>query len=65
MIGPGKYDDECTMVRDRTDGSIVFVVVINGDRGTGFSVQATDPGLLRSVPDILEGMAAQIRKDLQ
>lgn len=58
----GKYDDVCTAVREATNGQGVVVVVINGTRGSGFSVQAVDslfPALVLS--GILEDVARQIR----
>lgn len=62
--GPGKYDNLCTYVREqaKADGSII--VVINGEHGGGFSVQA-DMATQRRLPDILEGIARQIRADLE
>ncbi len=39
-IGPGKYDDECTMLRESTEAQGVIVIVIGGKLGSGFSVQA-------------------------
>lgn len=61
-IGPGKYDDLCTYVREKTQASGVLVVVINGNKGEGFSCQ-TDLKTMLIVPDILETIAKQLRKD--
>ena len=61
-IGPGKYDDLCTYVREKTQASGVLVVVINGNKGEGFSCQA-DLKTMLIVPDILETIAKQLRKD--
>lgn len=63
MIGPGKYDDECTMVRMGTKAKGVVLIVIDGRLGSGFSVQASSSAILGGLPDVLEDMAAQIRKD--
>jgi len=62
MNGPGKYDDVCTMVRERTEARAVLVVVIDGKLGNGFSFQG-DPLSLASVPEILEDVAGRIRED--
>jgi len=62
MNGPGKYDDVCTMVRERTEARAVLVVVIDGKLGNGFSFQG-DPLSLASVPEMLEDVARQIRED--
>ena len=60
--GPGKYDDICTTVREQTQAAAAIVIVINGHKGTGFSLQATGHELAR-LPDILEALANQIRED--
>lgn len=61
MLGPGKYDQECTLVRERTQAAGVVVLVLNGERGSGFSVQA--PLRVHAVlPDLLENMASEIRQ---
>ena len=68
-FGPGKYDDFCTIVRrgvgmtEESDGGCVVVIVMGGDRGTGFSIQADLEHAIR-LPDILEEVARQIRKDV-
>lgn len=66
-MGPGKYDELCTLVREKTGigltrGGAVAVLVIGGERGSGFSVQA-DPEHARLLPDLLEDIARQIRAD--
>ncbi len=61
-LGPGKYDRECTQVRQSTDAEAVVVIVINGNRGAGFSVQGT-PHATPLLPDLLELLAKQIRAD--
>jgi hypothetical protein len=65
-FGPGKYDDLCTLVREKAgvdeDGAAV-VIIIGGNKGPGFCVQATlEASML--LPDILESVAKQIRKDI-
>jgi hypothetical protein len=63
--GPGKYDDACTAVRVATEASAVVLLVIDGNQGSGFSVQVSGgvalhlPNLLRVVADRLEKGAAQ------
>ena len=63
MNNPGKYDDLCTMVRQAAQAQGAIVIIVNGDKGNGFSVQATQE-VLNTLPDMLEYMAKQIRKDL-
>lgn len=65
--GPGKYDDICTVVRVTTQAEAVIMLVINGSRGSGFSVQmhsrAMEPTelarLLESTAEQIRGGAAQ------
>ena len=60
--GAGKYDDACTLARGLTGGTVILIV-INGDHGSGFSVQCTDMRILAKLPVILEDTAQQIRED--
>lgn len=64
VLGPGKYDDLCTLVRERAGiGNVggAIVIVIGGSKGSGFSCQA-DLVTTLSLPDLLEYMAQQMRK---
>ena len=40
-LGPGKYDELATHVREASGAACVVVAVIGGKNGSGFSVQAT------------------------
>lgn len=62
--GPGKYDPLATYVRESAHAEAVAVIVINGSRGTGFSVQGT-ANVQEFLPDLLDHMAAEIRRDLR
>lgn len=60
-LGPGVYDEEATFVREETRADAVVVLVVNGVRGSGFSVQG--PLNIHAVlPDLMEYMAGEIRK---
>jgi hypothetical protein len=62
--GPGKYDDVATLVREKTDASCVVVIVIDGYKGDGFSVQTTDMStMFATVPTALRMAADQIEED--
>ena len=63
MIGPGKYDDEVTRVQTRTQATGVILIVIGGNRGEGFSCQATLETTLK-LPTMLRTIADQIEADL-
>lgn len=65
MIGPGKYDDVCTMAREQTEAQAAIVIIVGGKYGQGFSCQATDPRYLANLPAMLELMAKQIREDMK
>ena len=60
MIGPGKYDDLCTYVRETSKARAALVIIIDGEHGAGFSCQAPMDVqlrlsmLLRDVADKLE-----------
>lgn len=58
--GPGKYDAEATVVRERTGAAGVALIIVGGDRGAGFSVQGS-ARFIAQLPDILEDMARDIR----
>lgn len=65
MNGPGKYDDACTAAREATQADGVVLIVLNGHRGSGFSVQATsqlDPPVLA---DLLQSVVDGLRKMTQ
>jgi len=60
-LGPGKYDDLCTYVREQAKADGALVIVINGTRGVGFSCQA-DLQTTLLLPELLENIAKQIRE---
>ena len=65
MMGPGKYDDLCTYVREQLDmGETggVMLIVLGSPGHNGFSCQA-DFRTTMALPEILESVAAQIRED--
>ncbi len=62
MLGPGKYDDLCTLVREGAKARGALVLVFGGARGSGFSVQA-DLATTLALPAILRKVAAQIEAD--
>lgn len=58
--GPGRYDDLCTIVREKANAAAALVIVLGGDRGSGFSMQALDIPA-SDIADLLESVARQIR----
>ncbi len=63
-IGPGKYDDACTAAREATKADAVVLVVLNGKRGAGFSVQSKWPVPPPVLADLLQHVVDTLRKDL-
>ena len=66
MIGPGKYDDLCTYVREQVgirddSGGGVMVIVLGGNRGNGFSCQA-DLTVTVGLPQLLRKIADEIER---
>jgi hypothetical protein len=61
-VGPGKYDDLATYVREQTQARGVVVIVIDGKHGNGFSVQITED-LTIQLPMMLLRLADEIEKD--
>lgn len=61
-IGPGKYDAECTWVRQRLGARAVLLVVAGGIKGQGFSVQGT-PNYLVNLPAVLREVAQIMERD--
>lgn len=65
-LGPGKYDDVCSMVRKQvgmtpdSPGGVV-VIVLGGNKGNGFACQS-DFLTMVALPDMLEAVARQIRE---
>lgn len=64
LNGPGKYDDLCTLARKAASAEGAVLMIINGNLGGGFSVQVS-PEMLPGLPNLLEFMAGEIRKDLK
>jgi hypothetical protein len=59
--GTGKYDDLCTEVRESAKAEGAIVVVVNGDAGSGFSIQMPKH-LNGAIAGVLEHVAEQLRK---
>lgn len=60
-LGPGKYDLQCSEVRIATEAAGVILLIIGGNKGTGFSVQANLEVTLK-LPEILRIMANEIER---
>jgi hypothetical protein len=63
-LGPGKYDDLATIVRERTAAQGVIVIVLGGSRGSGFSVQVEGADISAKLPAMLRNVADGIEQDV-
>lgn len=62
-LGPGKYDDICTSVRNLTKAKGVILVIWDGDKGNGFSAQLPDhPKMPKVIANVLRQVADGIEK---
>ncbi len=63
MIGAGKYDKLCSLVRTKAQAQGAVIIVLGGNRGSGFSCQL--PGFAHlELPKMLRHMADEIEKDI-
>lgn len=64
-LGGGKYDGECELVLAMTGGKTTCVIVVDGVRGTGFSMSTRDPRHLAMTAGVLREVAAQLEADMR
>jgi hypothetical protein len=62
-FGRGKYDAIATFVQEATDAEGAVVLVIEGVKGTGFSVNGTSE-MIATLPALLRGLAAHIEGEV-
>ncbi len=68
MIGPGKYDELATDVREKSKAMAVVVIVLGGSKGSGFSVQALGAvavDVMLKLGAMLRTVAAEIERDIR
>lgn len=61
--GPGKYDDLCSEARTKANAAGAILIILDGDKGHGFEVQAPIDVQLR-LPTLLRDTAQKIEDDL-
>lgn len=59
-MGPGKYDDLATKVREESGGS-VLLIILDGNKGDGFAMQADVLTMLKT-PEILRSVIKHIEE---
>lgn len=64
MIGKGKYDSEATELRKRVKADAIIVIIINGEKGHGFSCQLPLE-IAPKMPLVLRMVADQIEADVK
>ncbi len=62
-VGPGRYDDLATYVREKTDAECVVVIVFGGDKGSSFSLQATETVDRGAVVEALRSLASDLERE--
>lgn len=58
----GRYDEECTKLIKEFEARGVLLIVLDGKRGTGFSMSTGDINLATAVPRILRQVADDIER---
>jgi hypothetical protein len=61
-IGPGKYDDLCETAREQAGAIGAILIIFDGKKGSGFSVQAPWE-LIDQMPEMLRTLARMIEED--
>ena len=65
MIGPGKYDDWCELLRLAFKADGLVLIVIGGYKGTGASTQTGDKRLFPVMASALRKMADEMERDAE
>jgi hypothetical protein len=63
MMGEGKYTEEVAAIRDMYDADAVFVMVVNGAKGTGGTLCARSPKMIEDISQTLVKLASHMRND--
>lgn len=68
-LGEGKYDPLCSYVRKKAKAQACIVIIMGGNHGHGFSMQAQqDPqsmSWVNQIPGALRKIASDIENDLK
>lgn len=57
-IGGGKYQAICLAAREAAAAQVVLLIVLKGNKGSGFSVASCDdPKIVREFPNLLRSVA--------
>jgi hypothetical protein len=61
--GAGKYDILATWVMEIAEARAVIVIVLDGNRGSGFSMQSRGLSVAHLLPTLLRQTADEIERD--
>lgn len=61
-VGGGKYDAECTQARESTEAKAIVLIVIAGNKGSGFSVQSVAEVPPKVLSELLHDIANEIAR---
>ena len=64
-LGPGVYDDLCTKVRTEARAKTAIIIIGDGNKGSGFSIQTVDFAVNFHLPPILRFIADEIEKSFK
>jgi len=64
MEGPGRYDSLATQARVMSKAAAIVLIVVDGNKGSGFAVQSLTPEFLEKLPKMLRDMALEIEVDV-
>ncbi len=62
-FGAGKYDEACTVARVMARAEGALLIIIDGDKGEGFSAQIP-PRYIERIPQLLRTVADSIEADI-
>lgn len=60
-IGPGKYDNLCTFVREESKAAAAIVIIVGGKYGNGFSIQSLTELPPEKIADMLDSVSKVLR----
>ena len=63
--GPGKYNDLCVEAMEKAKAKCAIVIIMDGENGNGFSVNAVSPDYIHALPKMLMVMAIKVQQDLE
>jgi hypothetical protein len=61
--GGGKYGDVAEFAHVTSGAAVTVLIVLGGDRGSGFSVCGYDPEHFEALPELLRNVAKDIEND--